>query len=58
MLKDFTPDYNKEHIREIVEYLFRQGDKAAELAKEICNLYGKRDQDFLMDIYNKYQGRS
>jgi hypothetical protein len=58
MLKSFTPNYNKEHIREIVEHLFKQGDKAADLAKKICNTYGASGQEFLRDIYNKYKSKS
>lgn len=57
MLKSFTHNYKKEHIREIVEHLFKQGNKAADLAKQICNTYGARGQEFLIDIYKQYKSK-
>lgn len=52
MLKTFTPDYNKKHIRSIVEKLYQFGEK--EKVNGICNIYGGRGYDFLRDIYEKY----
>jgi hypothetical protein len=52
MLEKITPDYDKKHIRLIVEFLYNAGDK--DRADKICNIYGSRGHEFLRDIYEKY----
>jgi hypothetical protein len=52
MLEKITPDYDKKHIRPIVEFLYNSG--AQENANKICNIYGSRGYEFLRDIYEKY----
>lgn len=51
MLENFTPDYDKEHIRSIVEFLYQHNSK--DNADKICNIFGSRGDDFLRDIYEK-----
>jgi len=52
MLKKGTPDHDKKHIRSIIEFLYNAG--AQENADKICNIYGSRGNEFLRDIYEKY----
>ncbi len=52
ILEHSTPDYDKQNIRSIVEYLFE--NNGAENAKKIFNIYLSRGYDFLRDIYEKY----
>jgi hypothetical protein len=52
MLEKITPDYDKKHIRSIVEFLYDAG--ALENANKISNIYGSRGYEFLRDIYEKY----
>jgi len=52
MLDKGSPDYDKKHIRSIVEFLYNAG--AQENANRICNIYGSRSQEFLRDIYEKH----
>lgn len=52
MLDSFTPDYDQEHIRSTVLFLYENGNK--EVADKICNIYGARGLQFLRDIYEKY----
>jgi hypothetical protein len=52
MLEKTTPDYDKKHIRSIIEFLYNAG--AQEYANRICNIYGSRGYEFLRDIYEKY----
>jgi hypothetical protein len=52
MLEKITPDYDKKHIRSIVEFLYDAG--ARENANKISNIYGSRGFEFLRDIYEKY----
>ena len=47
------PDYDKEHIQEIVRVLYNTGHK--EVADRICNLYGEAGFDFLRSLYEEYQ---
>lgn len=58
MLDSFTPDFNPEHIRSIVEFLYESGNK--ESASEICNIYGIRGDKFafLRNLYEKYSNRT
>jgi len=59
MLEKFTPSYDQEHIRSIVEYLYDAKDKESKvLASGICNIYGSRGNDFLRDIYEKNRNMS
>jgi hypothetical protein len=52
MLEKITPDYDKKHIRSIIEFLYNAS--AQENANKICNIYGSRGPEFLRDIYEKY----
>jgi hypothetical protein len=52
MLEKITPDFDKKHIRSIIEFLYNSG--AQENANKICNIYGSRGPEFLRDIYEKY----
>jgi hypothetical protein len=52
MLDKGSPDYDKKHIRSIIEFLYKAG--AQENANRICNIYGSRGQEFLRDIYEKH----
>lgn len=52
MLNKTTPDFDQEHIRSIVEFLYNAD--AADSASRICNIYGWRGYEFLRDIYEKY----
>ena len=52
MLEKITPDFDKKHIRSIVDFLYNAG--AHENANKICNIYGSRGNEFLRDIYEKY----
>ena len=52
MLEKITPDFDKKHIRSIVEFLYNAGDK--DQANKISNIYGSRGHEFLRDIYEKY----
>ena len=52
MLEKITPDFDKKHIRSIIEFLYNSG--AQENANKICNIYGSRSQEFLRDIYEKH----
>ena len=52
MLEKITPDYDKKHIRSIIEFLYNAG--AQENANKICNIYGSRGYEFLRDIYEKH----
>ncbi|MEW6409705.1 MAG: hypothetical protein AB1488_06290 [Nitrospirota bacterium] len=51
MLEKFTPDYDKKHIRSIVEFLCMSNN--TENARRICNIYGQRGYEFLREIYEK-----
>lgn len=52
----FYPDYPKEDICEIVDYLFKLNNlNTIDLAKKICEKYGSRSTDFLKPIYDKYR---
>ena len=46
------PDHDEKHIRSIVEFLYKTG--AHKIANEICIIYGKRGNEILRDIYEKY----
>lgn len=52
MLEKITPDYNKKHIRSIIEFLYN--NEAQDNANHICNIYGSRGYELLRDIYEKY----
>ncbi|MBU0951951.1 MAG: hypothetical protein KKH91_03875 [Elusimicrobia bacterium] len=56
MLETSTPDYKKENIIELVEYLYEAGkkdNKKKEQADEICNIYGSRGAEFLRPLWEK-----
>jgi hypothetical protein len=55
ILKNFTPDYDQEHIRSIIEFLFKEGNR--DTARKICNIYAQRGHEFLRDIYDNYEDR-
>jgi hypothetical protein len=52
MLKNATPDFRKEDIQSIVEFLYQKGKK--EEANTICNIYGSRGYEFLRQLYEQY----
>jgi hypothetical protein len=52
MLEKTTPDYDKKHIRSIIEFLYNSGTQ--ETANKICNIYGSRGLELLRDIYEKH----
>jgi hypothetical protein len=52
MLNYFIPDFDKEHIRSVVEKLYTNQNK--EDADKICNIYGMKGYEFLRDLYEKY----
>ena len=52
MLDKRSPDFDKKHIRSIMEFLYNSG--AQENANRICNIYGSRGNEFLRDIYEKH----
>jgi len=52
ILENYAPDYNKDHIRSIVGYLYE--NKYNEEADKICNQYALGGSEFLVDIYEKY----
>ncbi|MHA1586452.1 MAG: hypothetical protein ACTSUW_03845, partial [Candidatus Heimdallarchaeota archaeon] len=55
MLKYSTPDYPKDHIKSIVEFLYTTpSQRVKNLADKICNQYGKKGYYFLKEIYNRY----
>ncbi len=56
MLKKITPDFDQEHIRSIVVFLYNTG--ATDNANRICNIYGSRGHEFLRDLYEKHSGRT
>jgi len=52
MLKNTTPDFQRENIRSIIEYMYQNGKR--EEANDICNIYGSRGNDMLRDLHEKY----
>lgn len=54
MLNNFTPDYDKKHIVSTVEYLSSLNGKERDDAKKICEIYGKRGDDDLRPIFDKF----
>jgi hypothetical protein len=52
MLEKSTPNFDKEHIRSIVKFLYDAGGK--DRAYKICNIYGSRGEEFLRNIYEKH----
>jgi hypothetical protein len=54
MLDYSTPDYDREHIRSIVDKLYHSGEK--ESANKICNSYFSKGFGFLRDIYERNKG--
>ena len=54
MLSVFTPDFDQQHIRSIMEFLYELKDgETTDSANKICNIYGSRGQEFLRDIYER-----
>ncbi|MCK5533819.1 hypothetical protein KAI68_01790, partial [bacterium] len=54
MLEGYTPEFRKEDIYSIVEFLYKSKDKKIKKeANEICNIYGKRGIDFLRKLWKK-----
>ena len=51
MLDHCTPDYDVEHIKPIVHFLYEAGQK--EKVDKICNIYGSRGFEFLRGIYDE-----
>ncbi len=56
MLKHFIPDFRQEHIRSIVEKLYKNDYK--DDADKICNIYGMKGDEFLRDLYERYNATS
>jgi len=54
MLDCSTPDYDREHIRSIVDKLYHSGEK--ESANKICNSYFSKGFGFPRDIYERNKG--
>ena len=55
MLNTFTPDYDAEHIKSIVEHLYQLNDPELKIvANQICDIYASRGKQFLRDIYSRY----
>lgn len=52
MLNNYTPDFKKEHIQSLVEFLCQENNK--DIARKICNIYAQRGYEFLKDIYDKF----
>ena len=52
MLKKHAPDYDKKHIRSTIRKIYENRNR--ELANSICDEYGKHGNEFLRDIYEKY----
>lgn len=52
MLEKITPDFDQEHIRSIVVFLYDAGE--TDNANKICNIYGATGAEFLRDIYEKH----
>ncbi|MBS3908960.1 MAG: hypothetical protein KGZ93_04965 [Actinobacteria bacterium] len=51
----FCPDYDREHIRSIVRYLYeRDNEEVKALADEICNAYAQNRIDLLTDLYQEF----
>ncbi len=57
MLGNFIPDYNQDDVRSIVEYLYEVSDnETIDSANTICDIYARRGNELLRDIYEKYKG--
>ncbi len=55
ILDIFTPTYDFKHIKSIVEYLYDLGNnETINYANKICNIYGNWGEEFLRDIYEKF----
>jgi hypothetical protein len=52
MLEKITPDYDQEHIRSIVEFLYSAG--STDSADRIFNIYASRGHEFLRDVHDKH----
>lgn len=52
MLETFTPDYDCQHIQQIVEFLYNNGQD--ENANKICEKYGREGYSFLQDIWKDH----
>ena len=52
ILENYSPFYEDEYIRDIVEFLYNAGEKNN--ANKICNKYAEKKIDSLRDIYDKY----
>ncbi|MGD0236230.1 MAG: hypothetical protein ABSC55_17050 [Syntrophorhabdales bacterium] len=53
MLDHITPDFDEEHIKSIVSFLYEAGAK--EKADTICNTYAKRGYEFLRALFEKHK---
>ncbi len=49
---DVVPRYKEENIYSIVKKIYKAGEKT--LANQICDSYKRRGDDFLSDLYDKY----
>ena len=53
LLKVCTPSFHKEHIEELVEWIY-QGKNTKHIADEICNIYARRGSEILVPLYRNY----
>lgn len=55
ILKHFKPDYDREDIRSVIEYLYSVKDaKITKLVNQICNEYARSGIEIVTDIYEKF----
>ena len=52
MLDYFMPDFDKHHIRSIVNKIYSHDQ--ADIANEICEFYGKQQNNFLRDLWKQH----
>jgi hypothetical protein len=55
VLQNTTPHYPEENIKLLVKRIYEKGTKKD--ADEICNMYGRRNVDFLKPLWEKYNKR-
>ncbi|MCP4582005.1 MAG: hypothetical protein GY839_10325 [candidate division Zixibacteria bacterium] len=53
MSKTYLPDFKKEHIEELVKFLFENGNRSD--AVRICEAYAKKGSFFLKELYDKFE---
>ncbi len=59
MTEHYLPDYRDEHVRQIVEFVYDNGDASAkELADSVVDKYARAGMHFLRQIWEKYNDQS